>query len=102
MAGVAALGLEAPPWIVGHRGAAGEAPENTLPSFLLAAQQGADMIELDVQLAADGELVVVHDWDLERLAGVPLVVEETAAAAEWAKGAVRRGKRTGTRGSRTA
>ena len=81
MAGGAALGLEAPPWIVGHRGAAGEAPENTLPSFLLAAQQGADMIELDVQLAADGELVVVHDWDLERLAGVPLVVEETAAAA---------------------
>jgi glycerophosphoryl diester phosphodiesterase len=66
---------------VAHRGAAGEAPENTLASFLLAAEQRADMVELDVQLAADGELVVVHDRDLRRLAGVPLVVEEVAAAA---------------------
>jgi glycerophosphoryl diester phosphodiesterase len=66
---------------VAHRGAAGEAPENTLASFLLAAEQAADMIELDVQLAGDGELVVVHDRDLRRLAGVALVVEETTAAA---------------------
>lgn len=65
-----------PPWIVGHRGVAAEALENSLPSFELAIEQGADMIELDVQLTADGELVVFHDWSLERLAGGPEVVED--------------------------
>jgi glycerophosphoryl diester phosphodiesterase len=80
-AAAAALGLPPPPWIVGHRGAAGEAPENTLPSLLLAVEQGADMVEVDVQLTADGELVAVHDWDLTRLAGVPLVVEEATVSA---------------------
>ena len=61
------LGLPEPPWIVGHRGAAGEAPENTLASFRLALEQGTDMIELDLQLTADGALVACHDWDLRRL-----------------------------------
>lgn len=69
------LGLPAPPWIVGHRGAAGEAPENTLESFARAVEQGASMIELDVQLTADGHAVVVHDWTLRRLAGSRLRVE---------------------------
>ncbi len=72
--------LRPPPWIVGHRGAAGEAPENTLPSLLLAARQGADLVELDLQLSSDGELVACHDWDLTRLAGHPLVVEESTRA----------------------
>ncbi len=71
------LDLPSPPWIVGHRGAAGEAVENTLPSFRRAVADGADMVELDVQLTADGELVVLHDWDLARLAGTPWQVEET-------------------------
>jgi glycerophosphoryl diester phosphodiesterase len=39
------------------------------------------MLELDLQLTVDGVLVVVHDWDLMRLAGVPLVVEESGSAA---------------------
>jgi glycerophosphoryl diester phosphodiesterase len=56
-----------PPWIVGHRGAAGEAPENTLESFRLAVEQGADMVELDLQLTADGILVAFHDRDLHLL-----------------------------------
>jgi glycerophosphoryl diester phosphodiesterase len=56
-----------PPWIVGHRGAAGEAPENTLESFQLAVEQGADMVELDLQLTADGTLVAFHDRDLHLL-----------------------------------
>ncbi|TXK79354.1 glycerophosphodiester phosphodiesterase [Paenibacillus sp. N3.4] len=54
------------PIVIGHRGAAGEAPENTLASFALALEQGADGIELDVHLSADGEIVVCHDPDLDR------------------------------------
>lgn len=56
-----------PPWIVGHRGAGGEAPENTVESFHLAVKQGADMVELDLQLTADGSLVAFHDRDLHLL-----------------------------------
>jgi glycerophosphoryl diester phosphodiesterase len=48
-----------------HRGARLEAPDNTLPAFLLAAELGADGIEFDVQLTRDGELVVIHDFVLE-------------------------------------
>ena len=44
-----------------HRGARTEAPENTLEAFALAAEQGADGIELDVHMTADGEIVVAHD-----------------------------------------
>lgn len=73
--------LPAPPWIAGHRGAAAEAIENTLDSFRLAVEQGADLLELDVQMCADGELLVVHDWDLRRLTGSPLVVERSSAGA---------------------
>ncbi len=69
-----------PPWIVGHRGVAAEALENSLESLELAVAQGADMIELDVQLTQDGSLVAFHDWDLERLAGRPEVVEESSRA----------------------
>ncbi len=71
----AAPELPPPPWIVGHRGAAGEALENTLESLRLAVEQRADMVEMDLQLAADGELVVFHDWELARLAGRGGVVE---------------------------
>jgi glycerophosphoryl diester phosphodiesterase len=52
--------------IVGHRGAKGVAPENTLVSFQAALDEGVDMIELDVHLSTDGELVVIHDPRLER------------------------------------
>jgi glycerophosphoryl diester phosphodiesterase len=55
--------------VIAHRGASGYAPENTLPSFELAVQQGADAIELDVRLTADGVPVVIHDATLERTAG---------------------------------
>ena len=48
--------------VFGHRGASGYAPMNTLPAFELAADQGADGIELDVWLPADGDqLVILHD-----------------------------------------
>ena len=52
--------------IWGHRGASGHAPENTMPAFQLAFEQGADGIELDVQLTRDNEVVVIHDETLER------------------------------------
>lgn len=50
-----------------HRGARTEAPENTLEAFALAAEQGADGIELDVHMTADEEIVVAHDDTLERV-----------------------------------
>jgi glycerophosphoryl diester phosphodiesterase len=52
--------------IVAHRGASGSAPENTVTAFELALQQGADAIELDVRLTADGVPVVLHDSTLDR------------------------------------
>jgi glycerophosphoryl diester phosphodiesterase len=52
--------------VVGHRGASGHAPENTLPSFELAAASGAEALELDVRLTADGVAVVIHDPSLDR------------------------------------
>jgi glycerophosphoryl diester phosphodiesterase len=52
--------------VVGHRGAARHAPENTLESFRLGVEMGADALELDVHLTADGQLAVIHDETLER------------------------------------
>ncbi|HUH98615.1 MAG TPA: glycerophosphodiester phosphodiesterase family protein [Anaerolineales bacterium] len=54
------------PVIFAHRGASAQAPENTLASFELACSQGADVIELDAQLSADGEVVVIHDPTVDR------------------------------------
>ena len=53
--------------IFAHRGASAYAPENTLEAFRLAMEQGADGIELDVQLTKDGELVVIHDETIDRV-----------------------------------
>lgn len=50
---------------IGHRGACGHAPENTLASFELAIEMGCPWIELDVY-AVDGELIVIHDDDVDR------------------------------------
>jgi glycerophosphoryl diester phosphodiesterase len=55
-----------PPRVIGHRGAAGLAPENTLVSFHRARADGADVLELDVHATADGEIVVLHDAALDR------------------------------------
>jgi glycerophosphoryl diester phosphodiesterase len=51
---------------IGHRGAKGYEPENTLVSFEKAIQMGADGIELDVHLSSDGHLVVIHDETIDR------------------------------------
>lgn len=55
--------------IFAHRGASACAPENTLEAFALAMEQGADGIELDVQMTKDGELVVIHDETVDRVSG---------------------------------
>lgn len=51
---------------IGHRGAKGYEPENTLVSFQKALDMQADGIELDVHLSADGELMVIHDETIDR------------------------------------
>ncbi len=52
--------------LIGHRGIAAQAPENTLASFKLAAEQSIDWVEFDVQLTKDNGLVIFHDDTLER------------------------------------
>ncbi|BDR91606.1 glycerophosphodiester phosphodiesterase [Vulcanisaeta souniana] len=52
--------------VFGHRGAMGYAPENTLPSFRMAVDMGVDGVELDVHMTKDGEIVVIHDFTVDR------------------------------------
>ena len=54
-------------WVIAHRGASEDERENTIPAFERAIELGADYVELDVQVSADGALVVFHDLDLDRL-----------------------------------
>lgn len=54
------------PWVIAHRGASDEAPENTLGAFALALEQGSDAFELDVHLSQDGHIVVIHDYAVDR------------------------------------
>jgi glycerophosphoryl diester phosphodiesterase len=63
--------------IIAHRGASAHAPENTLPAFRLAERAGADAIELDVRLTADGVPVVIHDPTLGRTTNARALVETT-------------------------
>ncbi len=51
---------------IGHRGALASAPENTLPAFDEGLAQGADVLELDIHRSRDGELVVIHDFRVDR------------------------------------
>jgi glycerophosphoryl diester phosphodiesterase len=64
------------PWVVGHRGAMGHAPENTMTSFEEAVSLGADMLEFDVRLSKDRVPVVVHDANLDRTSNRSLNVAD--------------------------
>ena len=67
-------------FIIGHRGARGEAPENTLSGFRYLRRLGILAVELDIQVSGDGELVVIHDYVLERTtSGQGSVHEKTVA-----------------------
>ena len=63
--------------LVGHRGARGEAPENTLEGFAYLRQLGINAVELDIQLSQDNQLMVIHDTQLDR------TTSGTGAVAQW-------------------
>jgi glycerophosphoryl diester phosphodiesterase len=67
-------------WVIGHRGAMGYCPENTLSSFERALALGADWIELDVHMTRDGALAVIHDETLDRTTNGHGPVQATSAA----------------------
>ena len=78
-------------WLVAHRGASAYAPENTVPAFRLAADQGATFVEFDLQLTKDRQLVCLHDNSLERTTDAEEVFPDrfsktgdgTAATRRW-------------------
>jgi len=65
------------PLIVAHRGSSFDAPENTLPAFRLAWEQGADAIEGDFLLTKDNKIVCIHDKTTKRFSDQNLVVAES-------------------------
>ena len=66
--------------IVAHRGASNAAPENTLAAVEQAIRDGAHWVEIDVQRTVDGKAVVIHDRDLMKIAGKPMVVTQSRYA----------------------
>lgn len=66
--------------IFAHRGASGTFPENTMEAFKQAAAIGADGIELDVQMAKDGRLVIIHDEKLDRTTSLKGYVKDLTYA----------------------
>jgi glycerophosphoryl diester phosphodiesterase len=68
--------LDGPVLNIGHRGASAYAPEHTFAAYDLALEQGADYIEIDLQMTADGVLVAMHDKTLNRTADAPEGVPE--------------------------
>lgn len=68
------------PRVIAHRGAAAEAPENTIEAFDLALRLGADALELDVQQAGDGTLAVIHDPTVDRTTDAQGPVADLGAA----------------------
>jgi len=65
------------PLIVAHRGACREAPENTIPAFMMAWHQQADAIEGDFRLTSDGHIVCIHDANTKKVATANLVIENS-------------------------
>jgi glycerophosphoryl diester phosphodiesterase len=66
--------------VIGHRGVMGVEPENTLRSFARAERAGMDAIELDLHLSKDGELVVMHDAEVDRTTdGTGAIADRTLA-----------------------
>ena len=71
-------GRQQKPWLIAHRGASAYAPENTVPAFELAAEQGATFVEFDLRLSKDGQIVCLHDETLERTTDVETVFPDRA------------------------
>ncbi|MDH3234758.1 MAG: glycerophosphodiester phosphodiesterase family protein [Alphaproteobacteria bacterium] len=68
------------PLVMGHRGAAAWAPENTLASIRKAAELGASWVEFDVMLTGDGRPVLFHDDNLKRVTGLDALMADTSYA----------------------
>jgi glycerophosphoryl diester phosphodiesterase len=68
------------PQVVAHRGSSEARPEHTLGAYLAALDEGADALECDVRLTADGHLVCVHDRNLRRIAARDNLVSNMALA----------------------
>ncbi|WP_414704199.1 glycerophosphodiester phosphodiesterase [Pseudomonas sp. UBA1879] len=68
------------PWpaVIAHRGASFNAPEETVPSYTLARELGADYLEMDIQRTKDGVLIALHDDTLERTTNVAEVYPDRA------------------------
>ena len=75
-AGQPPASMPSKPWLIAHRGASAYAPENTVPAFQLAADQGATFVEFDLRLTKDGHVVCLHDESLERTTDVEDVFPE--------------------------
>ncbi len=69
------------PLLIAHRGDSAHAPENTLAAFEQAVARGADMIEMDLGLSADGQVMVHHDRTLTRRAGIRRRIDRMSAEA---------------------
>ncbi len=65
--------------LVGHRGAMAVAPENTMPALEVGHAVGMDLLELDVQLTADGQVILFHDITLEAKTSVPGMIKDYTA-----------------------
>jgi len=62
--------------IVAHRGESFDAPENTMAAISLAWERGAEAVEIDVHLSLDHKVVVIHDFNTKRLAGVSKIIKD--------------------------
>jgi glycerophosphoryl diester phosphodiesterase len=75
------MNLDSPTRIIAHRGFSGQAPENTLVAIRQAIEVGADMVEVDVTMTADGHVICLHDETLDRTTnGQDLPADQTLAA----------------------
>jgi glycerophosphoryl diester phosphodiesterase len=79
--------LPSAPWLIAHRGASAYAPENTVPAFRLAADQGATYVEFDVRLTKDRQIICLHDESLERTTDVEEVFPDRFRTVPAAGGA---------------
>ncbi len=67
------------PLVIAHRGASGEAPENTMKAFELAFLQEADGLKMDIYLTTDKKVVVTHDEHTQRMTGVKRIVRQSSS-----------------------
>jgi len=69
--------------VIGHRGVAGRAPENTLRGVEYAVSVGVDVVEIDVRATRDEMIIILHDPDFKRASGLNIVAR--SVDCEWVK-----------------